>query len=135
MTSWSSFTRTSRGRRKNSGSIKKQFPVSSCRQLTQLLLEELVDESGIRRAFGFLHHLADEKGDHSRLAAAILFELFGICGPDSVDYLLECAGVGGLLRTSFFFVDDREIFAALEGEIVEVFEHFAADGSGFHQIG
>ena len=51
-----------------------------------------------------------------------------------IDNLLECARIGRLLRASFFLVDDGEVFAALKGEVVKVFQHFAADGAGIHQI-
>src|ERR1035437_1054835 len=84
-------------------------------------------------SLGRLHDLTDEEADHGLLACAILLQLPGIGGDHLIDNLLDSRGVSKLLRL-FLLEYSRKILAALESQIIKLFEHLAADGATLDQV-
>jgi hypothetical protein len=68
--------------------------------MLEFLLEQLGHGRRIGLAAAGFHHLAQEEIDHRGLAAAILFELFGIGGDDFVDDLDQRAFIADLRKPS-----------------------------------
>src|SRR5271155_3157045 len=100
---------------------------------THLLNQQLIHQLWITLTFGSFHYLADKESNHGLLPGAVLLKLLGIRGNNVVNNLLQRGSVRRLLRSPFFLIDLREIFPALEAQIVKILEHLAGDRTAVHQ--